>query len=161
MKLIIDISKNEYNDIIEQVKKCDYPDMGLGKIIANGTPYNTTGDLISRSELISAKKVVRDTKYRTTKDRIYAKAWNACNSYWLNIIDNAPTVELQMGRMTNGVIIPITRHKGKWVNHRNDYGHNIADCSLCGKAMQWHDEDEDDIPRYCWYCGADMRGEEE
>jgi len=44
MKLIIDISKNEYNDIIEQVKKCDYPDMGLGKIIANGTPYNTTGD---------------------------------------------------------------------------------------------------------------------
>ena len=39
MKLIIDISKNEYSDIIEQVKKCDYPDMGLGKIIANGTPY--------------------------------------------------------------------------------------------------------------------------
>lgn len=39
MKLIIDISKNEYNDIVEQVKKCDYPDMGLGKIIANGKPY--------------------------------------------------------------------------------------------------------------------------
>ena len=39
MRLIIDISKNEYNDIIEQVKKRDYPDMGLGKIIANGTPY--------------------------------------------------------------------------------------------------------------------------
>lgn len=55
-------------------------------------------DLISRSELINAKpvfmneEVVRDTKYRTTKDRIYAKAWNACNSYWLDIIDNAPTV---------------------------------------------------------------------
>lgn len=39
MRLIIDISKNEYNDIIEQVKNCDYPDMGLGKIIANGKPY--------------------------------------------------------------------------------------------------------------------------
>ena len=56
-------------------------------------------DLISRSALINSKpefmneKIIRDTKYRTTKDRIYAKAWNACNSYWLNTIDNAPTVE--------------------------------------------------------------------
>lgn len=50
------------------------------------------------------------------------------------------------------------RPQGEWINHRNDYGHNIADCSLCGKTMQWHDEDKDGIPRYCWYCGADMRG---
>lgn len=56
-------------------------------------------DLISREALENAKpefmneKVVRDTKYRTTKDRIYAKAWNACNSYWLDTIDNALTVE--------------------------------------------------------------------
>ena len=50
------------------------------------------------------------------------------------------------------------RPKGEWINHRNDYGHNIADCSLCGKAMQWHDEDGDGIPRYCWYCGASMKG---
>ena len=57
------------------------------------------------------------------------------------LIDNAPTVE---------------QPQGEWINHRNDYGHNIADCSLCGKAMQWHDEDEDGIPRYCWYCGAKM-----
>ena len=49
--------------------------------------------------------------------------------------------------------------QGEWINHRNDYGHNIADCSICGKTMQWHDEDEDGIPRYCWYCGADMRKE--
>lgn len=48
--------------------------------------------------------------------------------------------------------------KGKWINHRNDYGHNIADCSLCGKTMQWHDEDGDGVPRYCWYCGAAMKG---
>lgn len=48
--------------------------------------------------------------------------------------------------------------KGEWRNHRNDYGHNIADCSLCGKTMQWHDEDGDGVPRYCWYCGAPMKG---
>lgn len=52
-------------------------------------------DLISREALINAKpefmneKIVRDTKYQTSKDRIYARAWNACNSYWLNIIENA------------------------------------------------------------------------
>ena len=56
-------------------------------------------DLISRSALINSKTefmnyyIILDTKYRTTKYRIYAKAWNACNSYWLNTIDNAPTVE--------------------------------------------------------------------
>lgn len=50
------------------------------------------------------------------------------------------------------------RPKGEWINHRNDYGHNIADCSLCGKTMQWHDEDGDGVPRYCWYCGASMEG---
>ena len=52
-------------------------------------------DLISRETLIKAKpgfmneKVVRDTKYQTSKDRNYARGWNACNSYWLNIIENA------------------------------------------------------------------------
>ena len=56
-------------------------------------------DLINRGDLINAKpefmneKVVRDTKYQTTKDRIYAKAWNACNSYWLDTIIDAPAVE--------------------------------------------------------------------
>lgn len=56
-------------------------------------------DLISRKVLINAKpefmneKIVRDTKYQTSKDRIYAKAWNACNSYWLDTIENAPVVE--------------------------------------------------------------------
>lgn len=48
------------------------------------------------------------------------------------------------------------RPQGEWINHRNDHGHNIVDCSLCGKTMQWHDEDEDGVPRYCWYCGAKM-----
>ena len=56
-------------------------------------------------------------------------------------------------------VINEARTQGEWINHRNDYGHNIADCSLCGKAMQWHDEDEDGSPRYCWYCGASMKGD--
>ena len=47
------------------------------------------------------------------------------------------------------------RKKGKWINHRNDNGHNIADCDKCGEAMQWFDDDIK--PNYCPNCGADMR----
>lgn len=48
-----------------------------------------------------------------------------------------------------------------YINHVNDNGHNIADCSVCGHAMQWHDEDEDGVPRFCWFCGAKIDGVED
>lgn len=48
------------------------------------------------------------------------------------------------------------RWECNYINHRNDDGHHIADCSLCGKVMQWYDDDDEDggVPRFCWYCGA-------
>lgn len=49
------------------------------------------------------------------------------------------------------------RKNGRWINHRNDNGHNIADCSECGSAIQWFDDDEK--PKFCCMCGADMRGD--
>ena len=79
-------------------------------------------------------------------------------------IDNAPTVEppaeWQIEFMKK--LFEEVRPLGQWINHKhlNYYGHNIADCSNCGEATQWHDENEGGIPRYCWCCGADMRGEE-
>lgn len=50
------------------------------------------------------------------------------------------------------------RKRGQWINHRNDNGHNIADCNICGNSIQWFDDDEK--PRFCCMCGADNRGEE-
>lgn len=47
--------------------------------------------------------------------------------------------------------------KGRWINHRSDEGHNIADCSDCGATIQWFDGD--DMPNFCCMCGSDMRKE--
>ncbi len=49
------------------------------------------------------------------------------------------------------------RKTGKWINHRNDDGHNIADCDQCGNALQWFDGDIK--PKYCPICGAKMEDE--
>lgn len=54
---------------------------------------------------------------------------------------------------------PSAERNGKWVNHRNDDGHNIADCNLCGSTLQWFDNDGEH--NYCPNCGAKMEGEEE
>ena len=59
------------------------------------------------------------------------------------ILEKIPTVE--------------ERKRGEWINHRNDDGHNIADCDQCGEAMQWFDDDIK--PNFCPNCGAEMRGE--
>ena len=115
-------------------------------------------DSISREALINVKpefmneKVVRNTKYRTTKDRIYAKAWNACNSYWLNTIDNAPTVEYPFYReayQTGYEEGKNERPQGEKIK-KKPYG--WVYCSECDSLLEPQD-------KFCWNCGADIRGE--
>ena len=119
------------------------------------------GDLINRDALKRALNYIYDCAY------IDSKSKEGIVSDIIAEIDKAPAVDISGNEYFpyrtayfNGVEDgrATARPKGEWINHRNDYGHNIADCSLCGKTMQWHDEDEDGIPRYCWYCGAEMKG---
>lgn len=129
----------------------------------------TGGDLISRDDLINAKPeflnetVVHDTKYQTAKARIYAKAWNACISYWLDIIKNALTVDERLLGTTsqnlNKIIVDAyqkglnTRPQGKWIIV-DDCEQFIAKCSICGRI-----EDSRMVKDYPFcHCGAAMRG---
>ena len=121
-------------------------------------------DLISREALKNAKpefmneKIVRDTKYRTTKDRIYAKAWNACNSYWLNTIDNAPTVAINCKDCDgyeagySAGLNDAERSQGEWIDHSEDYGY--VECPFCHELTNC-DGNKDEL-HYCWHCGAKL-----
>lgn len=122
-------------------------------------------DLISRSELKKALDTIKQIGYDTENKPLfdYVELPDL-----IKVIDNAPTVDLEKTSFMKGYNYGCDdgkrfyeRPQGEWINHKNSYGHNIADCSICGKAMQWHDEDEDGVPRYCWYCGAKIRGVKE
>lgn len=85
------------------------------------------------------------------------KKWAMGLKYSLKLIDNAPTVELQMGRMVNGVIVPIKikSQQGKWI-YKKENGY--AKCPFCYHLTTCWSEEELKDYRYCYYCGADMRG---
>ncbi len=157
MELIIKINDEVYKTVLDG-SYCG----SLYEELLAAIPYNPSGDLIDRETLKNhARKVIcGDNPTNSLIIRMFDE-----------IIDNAPASEITEEQAINklhetGWLIGhdkemTTRPQGEWINHRNDYGHNIADCSLCGKTMQWHDEDSDGIPRYCWYCGASMKGGEQ
>lgn len=76
---------------------------------------------------------------------------------------HAPSAQLEQPEPCEGckhtsVKIEPERKRGEWINHRNDNGHNIADCDQCGHAIQWFDGDE--TPMYCCICGSYNGGEQ-
>jgi len=109
-------------------------------------------DLISRSKLVET--IIDPLNVNDAAKNDWYEGYYTAKNEDVEIIKSQPSVDA----IVNTIEV---RPQGKWINHRNDYGHNIADCSVCGKAMQWHDEDEDGVPRYCWYCGARMENSEE
>ena len=66
--------------------------------------------LIDADELLKA--VDEERKYLLARGQAGAEHILVHN--FRNLVDNAPTVELRMGRMTNGIIIPIERPTGEY-----------------------------------------------
>ena len=69
----------------------------------------------------------------------------------LCVINDAPTVELLIGRMVNGVVIPVKRPRGEWI--KSNYTDEIT-CSVCREVMK-----PSIFNNFCPNCGADMRKE--
>lgn len=113
------------------------------------------GDLISREAL----KEAIDKEFEKANLSDYEACSCVCEIYD-KCIDNAPTVELQMGRMTNGVIIPIERPQGEWIDegqYAEGHSEHAYRCKKCG----YHIIEKPNMifeNRFCKYCGADMRG---
>lgn len=65
----------------------------------------------------------------------------------------------ELNRLEGYIIrLPSAERTGRWINHRCDDGHHIADCDQCGHALQWFDDDE---PKFCCECGARMEEPED
>lgn len=112
-----------------------------------------------------------DRHGREFANAVYSGGGEISTEWWCveDMIENAPTIEpdrkngyrdgYKRGKRAGyKKARDAGRKKGKWINHRNDNGHNIADCNICGNPIQWFDDDEK--PRFCCMCGADNRGEE-
>lgn len=84
------------------------------------------------------------SKFSTTKE--FSAATVAILGAMFSI-DDVPTAD-----------VAEVRH-GRWII---DTEHSKATCSECGKILRFSDESQiaflHDEERFCYYCGADMRG---
>lgn len=150
-------------------------------VVREEQEVGTTGDLISRSELIKHKFLTPDAveakKWLPAETKGYQLGWNDCIDA---IIDNAPTVEVkpfakftfdkdELNRIVderviepikNGeLVIKDERPRGEWVDEgQYAEGHNehYYRCSECGGHIIKIRVDD-----FCPNCGADMRKEAE
>lgn len=108
------------------------------------TPYNPTGDLISREAL--KDEVRKHAEYyadRTEEDR-YNVGYTECACEILDFIDNASTVP--------------ERLQGKWVFDGCD--DVTCKCMFCGHEHVYVTSPKADGINFCEHCGADMRAKE-
>ena len=163
---MIDITSKEAIEILSH-----YTDLGYGvviegedtskikqalslanKALANGTPYNPSGDCISREALKEALK----SNCKPELCHEYNTAWceSCCpKNDFEDLIDNASTVDLWQMRQeaTENALkkaeVLYARPKGEWIKIDEEWCD--YKCSVCGEKVKR-------LYPFC-HCGADMR----
>lgn len=69
-------------------------------------------------------------------------------------VEDRPDIEMPTDLVDRVNALPSAERRGKWVNHRADDGHHIADCSICSNTLQWFDDEGGHF--FCPNCGARM-----
>lgn len=83
IELVIKMSEENYKNIVEQVDKRDYPDMQIGRAIADGIVLpKYHGDLIDRNDLFDS--LAKDNLEAYSKHQV----WLHCSIY----NKDAPTI---------------------------------------------------------------------
>ena len=153
MELIIEVDKKYYEACKDAVKE-SYPSQ-IEEIIANGTPYNPTGDLISREAL--KKEIFGPGSYGAYED-----LWDAVRK----AIDNAPAVQQNWRFYYDHGYAQAKRDferpQGKWdfyEDDSDDTGMAYYRCSVCGRLI--HTEEAKLLKNYPFcHCGAAMQTKE-
>jgi len=114
----------------------------IADAIANGIPYNPTGDCVSR-EALKAKM------FDIPKPKEGATFWDGVDIVG-NLIDNAPLVE-------NAPPVESER-TGKWIKIFENPFVNGYKCPFCGHRIQVTEQFLPQVTE-CEGCGADMRGD--
>lgn len=147
MKLIIDIEEELY-----EAYKGKPPMLGdagmdmIAQAIANGTPYNPTGDLISREAL---KKAIEESQ--------------PCCNAWIDIVDNAPAVHFIDVFNKNTYLNSYRSYSEPEPNRyisRIDTECIMLECPECKSRMiatAFSFAVGTKGYSFCPYCGADMR----
>lgn len=152
MKLIIDIPDELFNifkkhGIMAFDYFSEYDKDQIAISIAHGTPYNPSGDLISRSELKQMIPAPIEDEYKLVH----------------RIIDNAQAVDLWQMRQeaTENALkkaeVLYGRPQGEWIKEPNGKTTDIYRCSICGRSiLLCKNADLSKYP-FC-HCGAEMKG---
>lgn len=188
MKIIIDLKDRDYellknagitidfNTLFhgkEKDRELTFSTFNLIESLKNGIPYNSTGDLISRSAL----------KANMKKAEEQADTFEMFVEFYEQIIDNAPTVVPD-----NDIFEWCTDCKEydqekhcchRWSSKIREVVEEVKQCKLdeLRPKGEWIEKEETPasvsyycsnckfeglpITPYCPWCGADMRGEEE
>ena len=167
MKLIVDIP----DEMVEAVKINQYCGTKgrLEDIIANGTPYNPSGDLISRSDALKAvdtrhEELLHDTEYRRKHCQIdllgikkHILAIPTVEAYSFEQVQELVKLNQQFAQEIENLKRPKSEWKETthlWETNLSggmgyDWGYYYA-CPICSLEVS---EKTD----FCPQCGADMR----